>query len=121
MVILVSILALEFRALELEYVELFFSFTRYRYGEDVKQLITLSIKQHTPLSIAVDITLIISVLFTYPLQCYPVITLLEKYLLALGKSVSKLIYPVLLLGVLAITSLNCHRKMCLMFECIRIS
>ncbi len=50
----------------------------------MKQLITLSIKQHTPLSIMVDVTLIVSVLFTYPLQCFPVLTITEKYLIAPG-------------------------------------
>ena len=54
----------------------------------MKQLITQNIKQHTPLSVAVDVTLIISVLFTYPLQCFPVLTITEKYLFGLGKSIS---------------------------------
>lgn len=56
-----------------------------RYGENVQQLIVLSIPQHSILSIFIDVTLIISVLFTYPLQCYPVIDIFESYLFAPGK------------------------------------
>jgi len=55
-----------------------------RYGEDVNQLIVRSIPQHTTLSFVVDATLIISVLFTYPLQCFPVIEIVENYLFAPG-------------------------------------
>lgn len=49
------------------------------FGDKVNQIIVLEIEQHTVLSILVDITLIISVLFTYPLQCYPVIEIVESY------------------------------------------
>lgn len=51
-----------------------------RYGDAVQQIIVLEIEQHTILSIIVDITLIVSVLFTYPLQCYPVIEIVETYI-----------------------------------------
>lgn len=50
-----------------------------RYGDDVEQIIVLNLKQHTPLSMFIDITLILSVLFTYPLQCFPSIEITETY------------------------------------------
>ena len=56
-----------------------------RYGDDVSQLIVEKITQHTTMSIIVDVTLVISVLFTYPLQCFPVIEILESYLFQNGK------------------------------------
>lgn len=59
-----------------------------RYGNDVPQLVVLAITQHTPLSLLVDATLIISVLFTFPLQCFPVIEILEGYILTPGIWVS---------------------------------
>lgn len=51
------------------------------YGDAVKQMIVLEIPQHTMTSVAIDITLIISVVFTYPLQCYPVIEIMESAIL----------------------------------------
>ena len=58
-----------------------------RYGENVQQLVVLSIPQHSILSVFIDITLIVSVLFTYPLQCYPVIEIFESYIFAPGTCV----------------------------------
>ena len=55
-----------------------------RYGPGVDQLIVKEITQHTLLSLLVDATLVISVIFTYPLQCYPVIEITESYLLTKG-------------------------------------
>lgn len=55
-----------------------------RYGDNVQQIILLSIPQHSPLAIAVDITLIISVLFTYPLQMFPFIQIVECYIFGPG-------------------------------------
>jgi len=62
----------------------FGAFGYLRYGDDVPQLVVLAITQHTPLSLLVDATLIISVLFTFPLQCFPVIEILEGYILTPG-------------------------------------
>jgi len=56
-----------------------------RYGDGVQQIIILNMKQHSPLAILVDVTLIISVLFTYPLQCFPVIEIIESYLFEPGR------------------------------------
>jgi len=66
----------------------FGAFGYLRYGTDVPQLLVLAITQHTPLSFLVDTTLIISVLFTFPLQCFPVIEILEGYILTPGMYVS---------------------------------
>ena len=62
----------------------FGAFGYLRYGNDVPQMVVLAITQHTPLSLLVDATLIISVLFTFPLQCFPVIEILEGYILTPG-------------------------------------
>jgi len=62
----------------------FGAFGYLRYGDDVPQMVVLAITQHTPLSLLVDATLIISVLFTFPLQCFPVIEILEGYILTPG-------------------------------------
>jgi len=62
----------------------FGAFGYLRYGTDVPQLLVLAITQHTPLSLLVDTTLLISVLFTLPLQCFPVIEILEGYILTRG-------------------------------------
>jgi len=55
-----------------------------RYGTNVPQILVLAITQHTPLSLLVDATLVVSVLFTFPLQCFPVIEILEGYILTPG-------------------------------------
>jgi Transmembrane amino acid transporter protein len=55
-----------------------------RYGPGVHQLLVQEIRQHTVTSLLVDATLIVSVVFTYPLQCYPVIETMESYLLTSG-------------------------------------
>lgn len=57
-----------------------------RYGPDVRQLLVNEITQHTVMSLLVDATLVISVVFTYPLQCYPVIEITEAYLLTKGET-----------------------------------
>ena len=57
----------------------------YSYGNDVAQLVVLDIQSGGALSYFIKITLIISVLFTYPLQCYPVIEIMESYLFNSGK------------------------------------
>jgi len=62
----------------------FGAFGYVRYGNDVPQLLVLAITQHTPLSLLVDATLLISVVFTFPLQCFPVIEILEGYILTPG-------------------------------------
>ena len=56
-----------------------------RYGPDVQQLVVLNIQTGGALSYFIDVTLIVSVLFTYPLQCYPVIEIMESYLFNSGK------------------------------------
>lgn len=56
-----------------------------RYGEGVSQIIVENIKQHSVKSTFVDVTLIISVLFTYPLQCFPVIEIMETYIFGSGR------------------------------------
>jgi len=58
-----------------------------RYGPSVSQILVKEITQHTVLSLLVDATLLVSVIFTYPLQCYPVIEIMESYLLAPGYNV----------------------------------
>ncbi|ELT96757.1 hypothetical protein CAPTEDRAFT_221004 [Capitella teleta] len=56
-----------------------------RYGENVNQIVVMNIAQHSILSLFVDVTLIISVLFTYPLQGFPVIEIVESYLFGPGR------------------------------------
>jgi len=63
---------------------MFGAFGYLRYGTDVPQMLVLAITQHTPLSLLVDATLLISVLFTLPLQCFPVIEILEGYVFTQG-------------------------------------
>ena len=55
-----------------------------RYGPSVSQILVQEITQHTPMSLLVDATLVVSVIFTYPLQCYPVIEITEGYLFTRG-------------------------------------
>ena len=57
----------------------------FRYGTDVEQLIVLNLAQHTPLSIFIDVTLILSVMFTYPLQTFPVLEIAEAYIFTSGR------------------------------------
>lgn len=57
-----------------------------RYGNRTAQSINLSVEpENGPVSIAVNITLIVGVLFTFPLQMYPVIELVETKLFGPGK------------------------------------
>ena len=69
----------------------FGAFGYLRYGTDVPQLLVLAITQHTPLSLLVDATLLVSVVFTFPLQCFPVIEILEGYILTPGMTVLSII------------------------------
>jgi solute carrier family 36 (proton-coupled amino acid transporter) len=62
-----------------------------RYGPGVQQLIVKEITQHTIMALLVDATLVVSVVFTYPLQCYPVIEITESYLLSKGEALSALL------------------------------
>ena len=46
----------------------------------MNQLVVLSISSNGFMMFFIDVTLIISVLFTYPLQCFPCIEITESYL-----------------------------------------
>ena len=56
-----------------------------RYGDHVQQIVIRSIPQHSVLAIMVDVTLVVSVLCTYPLQCFPVIQIMEGYIFGPGR------------------------------------
>lgn len=56
-----------------------------RYGDNVNQLIIMMVSEQSSLLVSVvDVTIIISVLFTYPLQCFPVIEIAESYIFGEG-------------------------------------
>ena len=63
-----------------------------RYGEGVQQLIILSISQHTLLAILIDVTLIISVACTFPLQFFPCVQIVEGYLFSEGEARQSICY-----------------------------
>ncbi|XP_071476747.1 proton-coupled amino acid transporter 1-like [Diadema antillarum] len=48
------------------------------YGANVEQVITWSLPLSDPLTLAVNITLVIAVIFTFPLQVFPIIEILEQ-------------------------------------------
>ena len=56
-----------------------------QYGHSTRQIIIQNIPQHTPVAICVQVTLIIGVLCTYPLQIFPCIEMLEHFLFLKGE------------------------------------
>ena len=62
------------------------------YGQHVEQLIVKNVSDGGVLSDMLDVTLIISVLFTYPLQCFPVIEIIENYAFNSSKPPREFIY-----------------------------
>ncbi|XP_074648360.1 uncharacterized protein LOC141903891 isoform X2 [Tubulanus polymorphus] len=57
-----------------------------RYGTHVQQLI-LNNLTFGPISVVVDGTLVLAILFTYPLQYFPVAQILERYIFGIGRVV----------------------------------
>ena len=65
-----------------------------RFGANTQEIIVLNFTSGWLIKL-VDVVLIISVLFTYPLQCFPVIEIVESYLFAPGEwLVIYIFYPV---------------------------
>ncbi|XP_071483203.1 proton-coupled amino acid transporter 1-like [Diadema antillarum] len=55
------------------------------YGANVEQVITWSLPLSDPLTLAVNITLVIAVIFTFPLQVFPIIEILEQITFGPGR------------------------------------
>lgn len=55
------------------------------YGADVQQMIIWSLPLQDPLTIAVNVTLIIAIVFTYPLQVFPIVEIMEQLIFAPGE------------------------------------
>lgn len=58
-----------------------------KLGDGVKQMLNANLPKGSPVAIAVNIGICIGILLTFPLQIYPVIEIMEKYLFAEGKYV----------------------------------
>lgn len=55
-----------------------------RFGSDVKQMLNTNLPQGSAVAMGVNIGICIGILLTFPLQIYPVIEILEKYLFTEG-------------------------------------
>ncbi|XP_041476594.1 proton-coupled amino acid transporter 1-like isoform X1 [Lytechinus variegatus] len=55
------------------------------YGKDVEQMIIWSLPLQDPLTIAVNVTLVIAIVFTYPLQVFPIVEIMEQLIFAPGQ------------------------------------
>lgn len=56
-----------------------------KYGKDVHQMLNTNIPPGNPVSMAVNIGICLGILLTFPLQIFPVIEIMEKYLFSQGK------------------------------------
>ncbi|XP_053391552.1 uncharacterized protein LOC123563758 isoform X2 [Mercenaria mercenaria] len=56
-----------------------------KYGKDVHQMLNTNIPPGNPVSMAVNIGICLGILLTFPLQIYPVIEIIEKYLFSEGR------------------------------------
>ena len=54
-------------------------------GNGVSQMLNQNLPVGNPLSIAVNVTICLGILLTFPLQLFPVIEIMEKYLFTEGR------------------------------------
>lgn len=56
-----------------------------KFGSDVHQMLNTNLPQGSSIAMIVNVGICIGILLTFPLQIYPVIEIMEKYLFAEGK------------------------------------
>ena len=63
-----------------------------KYGEHTPQIITQALPPNSVVSIIVNATLMFAVIFTYPLQVFPVTEIMEGYIFSEGKGLLVLLF-----------------------------